>query len=260
MARSAARTGGGRRAAPGSRGATPERLQKMLARAGLASRREAEAWIRAGRLTINGTMAQLGARVAPRDEVRLDGRLVRAPAAEAGARAFLCHRSAGEPLRTPALPASDPGARAPRAALLERLPRAAYAARKRQARAFAGAWSVSRAHSGGAARAAAGLPGERRGLSVEGSATDAAARRTQQRDVRSGERRRQGQGRDVLRRVGLAAHGGARAPGVQRVHAYPADAFQLRRQHLREPFEGELGHRIRAPVGAPLAAHGAGGE
>src|SRR5256886_2543488 len=136
MARSPARTGHGRRAAPGSRGAaaararaplragaSAERLQKMLARAGLASRREAEAWIRAGRLTVNGTVAELGARVAPRDEVRLDGRGVRARAAEAGARAFLCHRSPGEPLRTPALPASEPGARAPRAALLERLPR-----------------------------------------------------------------------------------------------------------------------------------------
>src|SRR5207253_689622 len=87
------------------------------------SRREAEAWIRAGRLTVNGTVAELGARVAPRDEVRLDGRVVRARAAEAGARAFLCHRAPGEPLRTPALPASEPGARAPRAALLERLPR-----------------------------------------------------------------------------------------------------------------------------------------
>ncbi|TLZ31858.1 MAG: rRNA pseudouridine synthase [Gammaproteobacteria bacterium] len=112
MARSPARTGHGRRAAPGSRGAaaareraplragaSAERLQKMLARAGLASRREAEAWIRAGRLTVNGTVAELGARVAPRDEVRLDGRVVRARAAEAGARAFLCHRSPGEPLR-----------------------------------------------------------------------------------------------------------------------------------------------------------------
>src|SRR5437763_13406939 len=103
MARGPARTGHGRRA-----GAPAERLQKMLAGAGLASRREAEAWIRAGRLTINGTVAELGARVAPRDEVRLDGRLVRVRAAEAGARAFLCHRSPGEPLRTPALPAAQP--------------------------------------------------------------------------------------------------------------------------------------------------------
>src|SRR5213076_3083475 len=44
-----------------------ERLQKMLARAGLASRREAEVWIRAGRLTVNGRTAPLGARVAPHD-------------------------------------------------------------------------------------------------------------------------------------------------------------------------------------------------
>jgi len=97
----------------------------MLARAGLASRREAEAWIRAGRLTVNGQVAELGARVAPHDQVRLDGRLVRARAAEAGARVFLCHRSPGEPLKTPALPAAESGARAPRAALLERLPRRA---------------------------------------------------------------------------------------------------------------------------------------
>ena len=140
MPRGPARTGGGRRAghrrsrgtaaarprAPLEAAAQAERLQKMLARAGLASRREAEAWIRAGRLTINGTVAELGARVAPRDQVRLDGRLVRARAAVAGLRAFVCHRSPGEPLRTPALPAGDPGAeKTPRAALLERLPRRA---------------------------------------------------------------------------------------------------------------------------------------
>src|ERR1700751_5500437 len=74
-----------------------ERLQKVLARAGLASRREAEAWIRAGRLTINGAVATLGARVTPGDELRLDGRAVHAHA-PTGVRAFLCHRSPGEPL------------------------------------------------------------------------------------------------------------------------------------------------------------------
>ncbi|HET9330006.1 MAG TPA: S4 domain-containing protein, partial [Steroidobacteraceae bacterium] len=60
-------------AAPGA-----ERLQKVLASLGLASRREAEEWIRAGRLTINGRIATLGARVGPHDKVQLDGRAVHA--------------------------------------------------------------------------------------------------------------------------------------------------------------------------------------
>jgi 23S rRNA pseudouridine2605 synthase len=75
----------------------PERLQKLLARSGLASRREVEGWIRAGRLTVNGEIATLGSRASPADQVRLDGRPVRFAAPEA-ARVFLCHRSPGEPL------------------------------------------------------------------------------------------------------------------------------------------------------------------
>ena len=113
-----------RRAPPRARASAtahaPERLQKLLARAGLASRREAEAWIRAGRLTINGAVATLGARVAPGDELRLDGRVVHARA-PVGARVFLCHRSPGEPLAEPigaAAPASGE-----RTAMLGRLPR-----------------------------------------------------------------------------------------------------------------------------------------
>jgi 23S rRNA pseudouridine2605 synthase len=108
--------------AQGARFGAPERLQKMLARAGLASRREAEAWIRAGRLTINGVPATLGARVTGADKVQLDGRPVRART-PAAAHAFLCHRSPGEPLRAPATAtATDVPARP---ALLERLPRGA---------------------------------------------------------------------------------------------------------------------------------------
>ncbi len=95
--RPAAARPSGRRA-PAGAGASPERLQKLLARAGLASRREVEAWIRAGRLSVNGTVATLGTRATPGDQVRLDGRLVRVPAAPGGARAFLCHRSPGEEL------------------------------------------------------------------------------------------------------------------------------------------------------------------
>jgi 23S rRNA pseudouridine2605 synthase len=49
------------------------RLQKLLAQAGLGSRRTIEEWIRAGRVTVAGRVAQLGDRAAPGDEVRLDG-------------------------------------------------------------------------------------------------------------------------------------------------------------------------------------------
>lgn len=51
-----------------------ERLQKLLARAGLGSRRVCEDLIAEGRVTVNGEVAPLGRRVDPtRDEVALDG-------------------------------------------------------------------------------------------------------------------------------------------------------------------------------------------
>src|SRR5690349_3170806 len=60
-----------------------ERLQKVLAHAGIASRRHAEALITAGRVTVNGAVVrELGTRVNPaHDEVRVDGEPVRPPAA-----------------------------------------------------------------------------------------------------------------------------------------------------------------------------------
>ena len=79
-----------------------ERLQKVLSRLGLASRREAEQWIRAGRLTINGRTAALGDRLHPDDQLRIDGRTVRqAPAPDRGYPVLLCHRSPGQPLLKP---------------------------------------------------------------------------------------------------------------------------------------------------------------
>ena len=49
------------------------RLQKLLAAAGLGSRRTIEQWIRAGRVSIGGRLAQLGDRATSADDVRLDG-------------------------------------------------------------------------------------------------------------------------------------------------------------------------------------------
>jgi len=107
------------RAAVRGAGATgePERLQKVLARMGVASRREAEEWIRAGRITINGVVAVLGNRVGRTDHLRLDGRLIHRHEVAAG-QVYLCHRSPGENLRTPEEPSEH-------LALLERLPRKA---------------------------------------------------------------------------------------------------------------------------------------
>ncbi|XOZ34317.1 23S rRNA pseudouridine(2605) synthase RluB [Halomonadaceae bacterium KBTZ08] len=53
-----------------------ERLQKLLARAGLGSRRAIEGWISDGRIQINGEVAQLGARATTQDDIRVDGRSV----------------------------------------------------------------------------------------------------------------------------------------------------------------------------------------
>ncbi|NIP72208.1 MAG: 23S rRNA pseudouridine(2605) synthase RluB [Gammaproteobacteria bacterium] len=74
-----------------------ERLQKVLARAGLGSRREIEDWIRAGRLAVNGRPAALGMRVGANDVVTLDGRrLTLASRAAPPCRVLLYHKPAGE--------------------------------------------------------------------------------------------------------------------------------------------------------------------
>jgi 23S rRNA pseudouridine2605 synthase len=57
-----------------------ERLQKLLARAGLGSRRSCEEIIRGGRVTVNGsTVRELGAKASPTDDIRVDGRRIKLP-------------------------------------------------------------------------------------------------------------------------------------------------------------------------------------
>src|SRR5687767_14404357 len=75
-----------------------ERLQKYLAQRGLGSRRAIEEWIRAGRLSVNGRIAELGVKVSQHDDIRLDGRPIRTRAA-AASQVFIFNRSAGDPLR-----------------------------------------------------------------------------------------------------------------------------------------------------------------
>lgn len=77
----------------GGGGGAPERLHKRLARAGIASRRAAEALIAEGRVTVNGEVATLGRTVAPTDEIRVDGRLIDVTAAPAVT--YVLHKPAG---------------------------------------------------------------------------------------------------------------------------------------------------------------------
>src|SRR5512139_122884 len=60
-----------------------ERLQKIIARAGLASRREAERWIVEGRITVNGTVVnKLGSQADPlKDSIKIDGKRIKSAAA-----------------------------------------------------------------------------------------------------------------------------------------------------------------------------------
>ena len=85
----------------GPRKAPPplERIQKLLSAAGVGSRREVERWIREGRLQINGEVPALGAKLAARDRITLDGRPVRLHAPkDKAARILLFHRSPGDAL------------------------------------------------------------------------------------------------------------------------------------------------------------------
>jgi 23S rRNA pseudouridine2604 synthase len=52
------------------------RLNKYISETGVCSRREADKWIEAGRVTLNGHAASLGTQVADGDEVRVDGNAI----------------------------------------------------------------------------------------------------------------------------------------------------------------------------------------
>ena len=63
-----------------------ERLQKLLSAHGITSRRGAEAYLTAGRVTVNGRTAQVGDKADPeRDDIQVDG----IPLASKGERTYL---------------------------------------------------------------------------------------------------------------------------------------------------------------------------
>ena len=74
-----------------------EKLQKVLARAGKGSRREIEALISQGRVSVDGKVATLGDRVTGREQIRLDGHAVDTqPEADVICRVLAYHKPEGE--------------------------------------------------------------------------------------------------------------------------------------------------------------------
>lgn len=73
-----------------------ERLHKVLAQAGLGSRREMETWIAEGRVQVNGEPAHVGQSIGPRDRVKVNGRLVTLHFSNRLPRVLLYHKPEGE--------------------------------------------------------------------------------------------------------------------------------------------------------------------
>ncbi|MDF3125659.1 23S rRNA pseudouridine(2605) synthase RluB [Rheinheimera sp. 1928-s] len=74
-----------------------EKLQKVLARSGVGSRREMEEYISAGRVTVDGKVATLGDRINANQQVRVDGHPVKIAAeAEQVCRVIAYHKPEGE--------------------------------------------------------------------------------------------------------------------------------------------------------------------
>jgi 23S rRNA pseudouridine2605 synthase len=87
----------GRRNAPPPVVAEPtQKLQKVLAQSGLGSRRDMELMISGGRVTVNGAVATIGARVGAADQIKVAGRIVRTHAASRLPRVLLYHKPEGE--------------------------------------------------------------------------------------------------------------------------------------------------------------------
>lgn len=79
----------------GSNALNPK-LHKVLAEAGIGSRREMEDLIISGRVSVNGEPAHIGQRVGPNDLVRVNGRPIARPNAKKPPRVILYHKPAGE--------------------------------------------------------------------------------------------------------------------------------------------------------------------
>ena len=73
-----------------------ERIQKVLANAGVASRRQVERWIGQGRLVVGDVPVRLGDRLSGNERIYLDGRLLHLPATAVPAQCIAYYKRVGE--------------------------------------------------------------------------------------------------------------------------------------------------------------------
>lgn len=73
-----------------------QKLHKMLAQAGLGSRRMMEQWIGEGKITVNGAVASVGTRVVSSDMIKIGRRVVRWPGAQRVPQILIYHKPEGE--------------------------------------------------------------------------------------------------------------------------------------------------------------------
>ncbi len=83
-------------AKPSSLDYDPPKLHKVLADAGVGSRREMEELILAGRVSVNGTPAHIGQRISHRDQVKVNGKPIRIRVTPPPVRVLAYHKPAGE--------------------------------------------------------------------------------------------------------------------------------------------------------------------
>lgn len=86
----------GKRAAKQALNAQSDKLHKILADAGIGSRRDMEELIVAGRVSVNGEPAHVGQRILPTDQVRVNGKLLMRKQPGRLPRVLLYHKPAGE--------------------------------------------------------------------------------------------------------------------------------------------------------------------
>lgn len=96
--------GKGRHAKPAARTLTSDddapKLHKVLAEAGLGSRRDMEELIVAGRVSVNGEPAHIGQRILPTDMVRINGKLIQRKVSKKPPRVLVYHKPAGQIVST----------------------------------------------------------------------------------------------------------------------------------------------------------------